>query len=223
MFWIVLGAVISIAVGAGVYLWAERLGSVGAGMAALRATALTALVLLLVNPASIRRVRGGAPTVLLDASLSMGTVGGHWREARDSALVLAGTSTRVLRFGSGVSTFDTAPPSEGATRLGDALRAAAARSGPVIVVTDGVVDDAGVLPAALTRGAKAVLFPRDTVPDAALLDVAIEGHVQRGDSVPGTFLVSTSGPLRGSAARDWRDVRELRDLKDDQGSDRREP
>lgn len=201
MLWVAVGAVISVAVGAGVYLWAERLGTVGAGMAALRAAALTALVLLLVNPARIQRVRGGPPTVLLDASLSMGTAGGHWQQARDRALALAGAPERILRFGSTVSLFDTTPPVAGVTRLAEALRAAVARSGPVIVVTDGVVDDAGILPPALTRGVKTVLFPRDTVPDAALIDLAIEVQVQRGDSVPGTFLVSTTGPLRATSGR----------------------
>ncbi|MSR07552.1 MAG: hypothetical protein EXR93_10885 [Gemmatimonadetes bacterium] len=201
MLWVVVGGVLSAAIGGVVYLWAERMGTVGAGLAALRATALTVLVLLLVNPARIDRVRGGPPTVLLDASLSMGTTGGHWREARDTALALAGTPARVLRFGSALASFDTMPPEDGTTQLSEALRAAAARSGPVVVVSDGGVDDAGVLSPVLTQGVTVVVLPRDPVPDAALLDVAIEGRIQRGDSVPGTFLVSTVGPLTRATGR----------------------
>jgi hypothetical protein len=184
-----------------VYVWAERLGSRGAGLAGLRAGALTGLIVLWVNPARTEQVRGGSPTVLLDASLSMQSHGGRWAEAVDTALALAGGPGGVLRFGWDVAPFDTTAPAAGATRLDAALRAAAGRPGPVIVVSDGAIDDAGALPPSLTRGVELVLLPRDTIPDAALVDVELEARAQRGDSIAGTYMVATDGPLAARTGR----------------------
>src|SRR5258705_709073 len=62
------------------------------GLAALRAAALGALVLLVWNPTAARVEAGGAPPlVLLDASLSMaaGDHGRRLRDAPDSARAIA--------------------------------------------------------------------------------------------------------------------------------------
>src|SRR5436190_607212 len=56
-------------------------------------------------------------------------------------------------------------------------------------------------PTALARGAKLVLVPRDTIPDAALMDVSVEPRAQRGDSIAGTVLISTVGPLSETTAQ----------------------
>lgn len=198
---VIVAALLAVAVGLGAYLGWERLGTRGLGMAALRAGALTVLALLLLNPASTERVSGGPPTVLLDASLSMGARGGHWPQAVDTALKLAASTSGVLRFGAAVTRFDSFPPAGGETRLGEALRVAAARSSPVVIVTDGGVDDAAVIPPALLDGARLVLLPRDTIPDAALMDVAVEARAQRGDSISATLLISTVGPLSQTTGR----------------------
>ncbi|PYO76493.1 MAG: hypothetical protein DMD67_08375, partial [Gemmatimonadetes bacterium] len=108
------------------------------GLAALRASGLAAIVLLAWNPTTARRESGeDAPLVLLDASLSMAGRGGEgrWREALDTARALARGGT-IWRFGERVTGFDTLPPSEGASRLGPAVAAAAARGGPIAIVTD---------------------------------------------------------------------------------------
>src|SRR5690349_8360131 len=107
MFAVVLASLAAIALAGGVYLGWERLGTRGAGMAALRAAALIALAILFFNPVRTEHVRGGPPTVLLDASLSMGAKGSHWPEALDTARKLAGTGGTILRFGSEVTPFDT--------------------------------------------------------------------------------------------------------------------
>ena len=108
------------------------------GLAALRATGVGALVLLIWNPAAVRLGVGAAPRlVLLDASLSMAGRGGHWAAALDSARALARGDV-IWRFGARVTAFDSTAPREGASRLAPALAAAAARGGPVAVVTDGV-------------------------------------------------------------------------------------
>src|SRR2546422_7648756 len=100
------------------------------GLAALRAAALGALVLLLWNPSAARVAAGGAPPlVLLDASLSMAGHGGRWRGALGTARALAQGGI-ILRFRGRGARVDTPPPTEGASRLAPAPGAAAPPRGP---------------------------------------------------------------------------------------------
>jgi len=119
------------------------------GLAALRVIACGALLLLIWNPVSSRPTRADSPPlVLLDASLSMA---GHWQEALDTARALSHGGV-IWRFGAQVAAFDTAAPTDGSSRLGPALDAAAARGGPIVVVTDGGVRDvASIAPDLLER------------------------------------------------------------------------
>src|SRR5687768_16479285 len=128
---------------------------------ALRAVAVAALILLLWNPASTRRLPAGdQPIVLLDGSLSMTGPGEPWRAALVSARALARSrGALVWRFGNRVAGFDSVPPVDGASRLAPALEAAAARGGEVIVLTDGLVDDAGSLPPDLRRRPRVIVQP----------------------------------------------------------------
>ena len=176
-----------------VYLSREQLGLSGVALAALRTIAFGALLLLLVNPGRSTRQAGGNPVVLLDASLSMGVSGGAWDVAVDTALALAETRGTILRFGTTVSSFDNEPPEAGASRLSMALRSAVALGGPVYVVTDGELDDAGVVDPVLLENVSVVLLPRDTMVDVALLDVDVPERVVSDDSVRVTFTVGTWG------------------------------
>ena len=155
------------------------------GLAALRALALGALVLLVWNPTAARVEAGGAPPlVLLDASLSM-TGGGHgsrWRDALDTARALAAGGV-IWRFGARVAGFDTLPPSDGASRLAPALDAAAARGGPVTVVTDGAIADLADIPADLVRRARMVVLPRAPFFDAFVASVDGPRRVAAGDTI----------------------------------------
>jgi hypothetical protein len=162
--------------------------------AALRTVAVAALVLLLWNPSVAREAGGGGNTtlVLLDASLSMAGHGGRWREALDTARGLArgsGVGGRELgggtiwRFGERVTGFDTLPPSDGESRLGPALAAAAARGGELIVVTDGAIADRADLPADLLRRARIVVLPRPGFFDAFVASVEGPRTVSAGDTV----------------------------------------
>ena len=179
-----------------VYVAYERLGAAGLGLTALRTLGVGALVLLLVNPSRSARESAAPPTVLLDASLSMGAAGGRWREALDTARTLAGRNGVILRFGTRVTPFDTLPPADGATRLSDALRIARGRPGPTIVVTDGEIGDAGTIDPGLLAGVRVVALPRADVPDAALLDLAAPERLARGDSLALTVTIGTFGALR---------------------------
>ena len=184
-----------------VYLRLERLRLAGLGMTVLRTVGVTALALLLINPATTTRVPDAPPTVLLDASLSLGATGGRWREALDSARALAGREGAILRFGGRTAVIDTSPPEDGRTRLAEALRLAHGRPGPVIVITDGEVEDAGTLEPSLLTGTRVVLVPRNAVPDAAFLDLAVPERVHRSDSLAVDLTLGTFGPLAARQGR----------------------
>src|SRR2546422_237553 len=168
--------------------------AVSLGLTLLRATALGALILLLWNPA-VSRVESGVatPLVLLDASLSMAGQGGGWRAALDTARALAHGGV-IWRFGDRVTAFDTLPPADGASRLGPALAAAAARGGPVVVVTDGAITDAADLPPDLARGPRIVVVPRAPFFDAFVASVDGPRHVSAGDTIRLSVSYGTAGP-----------------------------
>ena len=153
------------------------------GLAALRTTGVGALLLLIWNPAALRLGVGGAPRlVLLDASLSMAGRGGHWAAALDTARALAHGDV-IWRFGARVTAFDTLAPSDGTTRLAPALAAAAARGGPVAIVTDGAIADAADAPADLLRSARIVVLPRPPFFDAFVSDVTGPSRIAAGDTI----------------------------------------
>lgn len=195
-------AMVAIATGAlAVYLLHERLGAAGVGLAALRTVGLGALMLLLLNPARSRRMTDAPPTVLLDASLSMDAAGGRWREALDSARARAGDRGAIVRFGSRVAELDTLPPGNGRSDLAEALRIARGRGGPVVVVTDGELEDVGTIDPTLLEGVRVVVLPRGDVPDAALVEAVVDARVDRRDSVAVRVGIQTSGPLAADSGR----------------------
>jgi hypothetical protein len=171
------------------------------GLGALRATALGALLLLVWNP-SVRVEAGGAPPlVLLDASLSMAGRGGRWRDALDSARALARGGV-IWRFGARVGSFDTLPPADGASRLAPALEAAAARGGPVTVVSDGAVTDLADVPPDLARRARMVVLPRAPFFDAFVASVEGPRRVSAEDTIRLWVSYGTAGKReRGTGKR----------------------
>jgi hypothetical protein len=178
-------------------------GRLNAGFLALRATGFAALALLLWNPVATRSEPGGPPLVLLDVSLSMGGQGGPWRAALDTARAVAGSGGGggvIWRFGSAVRAFDTLPPTDGASRLGPALAAAAARGGPVIVVTDGAIGDVPGLPPDLLRRAKLVVLPRPPFFDAFVASVEGPHRVAAGDTLRLRVSYGTAGERPGNTA-----------------------
>lgn len=198
MFLVITLTVLAAILAGVVYLRFERLGVAGAGMALLRTAGVAALALLLVNPSRPAPPGSTPATVLLDGSLSMG---GRWREALDSARVAAGRSGVIFRFGARVMPADTSPPEDGSTRLADALRLAQGRPGPIVVVSDGEIEDANALEPSLLAGVRVVLLPRRPQPDVALLDLSLPDRLARGDSLPLDLTVATSGSLSAGQAR----------------------
>ncbi|HXV86107.1 MAG TPA: hypothetical protein VD793_05385 [Gemmatimonadales bacterium] len=184
-----MGAVAGIAIGlaAGlallVYLRHEAQGVAGAGLAALRTVAMAVLILLLWDPIRSVRVPAGRPTVLLDASLSMAAAGGRWAEARDTALALVRGGGTVLRFGRTAEPFDTLPPDDGATRLATALPAARGRGGPLVVVTDGELEDRAAVDPRLLEGARILVLPRSAGTNAAVVEVTAPERATAQDTI----------------------------------------
>jgi len=162
------------------------------GLAALRAATLGALVLLAWNPTAARVARGVPPLVLLDASLSMAGHGGRWRDALDTARALAQGGV-IWRFGERVAGFDSLPPTDGASRLAPALDAAAARGGPVTVVSDGAIADFADIPPDLVRGARIVVLPRASFFDAFVSDISGPARIGAGDTVRLKVSYGTAG------------------------------
>jgi len=196
-----LGIAVGVAAVASVayYLGHERLGAEGMALAALRATGLSALLVLVINP-SWASTWDAPPTVLLDGSLSMAAVGGHFNEAVDSAQRIAGRSGRILRFGSEVRPDDGQPATDGASRVREALVAGSAFDGPLAVVTDGELTDAAAVPTELLEGVRVVLLPRDTTPGIALRGVTIPSLVRPEDSVLVALTMVTWGGLQTDRA-----------------------
>jgi hypothetical protein len=173
------------------------------GLALLRATGVTALLLLLWNPATTRPLATGVqPIVLLDASLSMSA--SPWRAALDTARALGGGARRnaiVWRFGAGVAAFDTTPPADGASDLAPALEAAAGRGGEVIVVTDGAVSDVAAIPPDLLRRPRVIVLPRAPFRDAFVAAVDGQRRLTRTDTLRLRVSYGTAGTGDGGRGK----------------------
>ena len=164
------------------------------GPAALRVVGIGALLLLLWDPPWLPgRTAQRPPLVLLDASLSFAGTGGRWPEALDSARRLAGTGGVIWRFGAGVAAFDTGSPGDGASRLAPALTAAAARAGPVTVITDGEIDDLAALPPDLHARPRVVTLPRAGFGDAYLATVTGQRRLAATDTLRLSVSVGVVG------------------------------
>ena len=178
------------------YLRLERLGRRGLLPLVARAVAWSALGLLLLNVSCPSTGGPPRPLVLLDGSLSMGAPGGRWTEARDSAR----RAGEVRLFGDEVAIPDTIP-SRGRSLLGPALTAAAASERPVVVMTDGEIEDAGDLPPELLGRATVKLFPRTPEADVALTAVSGPARVTAGDSIVLELEIRALAGARADSAR----------------------
>ena len=176
------------------YLRVERAGRAGLPLAALRATSWSVVAILLVDPSCHRR--GGGAVVLLDGSASMTDPGSEarWRAAADTARAAAGSAGSILLFGGEPRLF--APgmrPDLPSSRLAPSLREAAARGGPLVVVTDGLIDDPEALPSDILRRARIVVLPRAARPDAGVAGLDLPVTLRAGDTASATVDVAVQG------------------------------
>ncbi len=175
---LVLVVLFAIALAGLTYLWLERVGAKAWPAIACRAVAWAALGVLLVNLTCALPATALKPIVLFDGSLSMGGAGGRWREALDTARTLG----EVRWFGDEAGAPDTMP-SAGRSLVGPALVAAAASGRPVIVVSDGEVEDVSDVPPELLSRVGVRTFPRQPGNDIALVRVSGPSRATVGDTV----------------------------------------
>jgi hypothetical protein len=172
-------------------------GVLSRGAAVARFVGVTCVVALALNVivGASRRV---APLVALDASSS-------WLRGRDSTVflearraALAETGDSVLAFGDSVRRADG---SLSATDNASSLRAIAERAiatgRPLIVYTDGELDDASVLDG-VPQGSRVVLGDTIVKPDAAIAEVLAPRLTAAGDTVEVRITVVASSRGAGS-------------------------
>jgi hypothetical protein len=183
---VLLVAALALGLSAFTYLGLERLGRRSWVPLVCRAVGWTALGLLLVNFSCAVRATPRRPLVLLDASLSLSSPGARWREARDSALRWG----EVREFGDERAGSDSLP-TRGRSLLAPALLAASVSDRPVIVVSDGEVEDVAEVPPDILARSGVRLFARDPQPDWAITRVTGPRRVTAGDSIGLDVLIQS--------------------------------
>ena len=161
--------------------------------ALLRALA-TALVVALLLSAPARRPTPVTPDVALDASESWLRAAprcDRWRLALDSASALGGG--HWLRFGDSVRVDPSVDaPVDRASRLRPVADRAAGTGRPVVVITDGELDDADAV-AALPRGSRTLVMPCTPVLDGALSVLDAPRSLLAGDTITARVTVVAGG------------------------------
>ena len=161
--------------------------------AALRFLA-TALVVALLLDAPAGRAHRAAPDVALDASESWLRAAprcDRWRLALDSAAAVGGGSW--LRFGDSVrADRSSGAATDRASRLRPVADRAAATGRPVVVITDGELDDPDAVDA-LPRGSRTIVLPCVAAPDAAILNLEAPRTLLAGDTIAVRLTVAAGG------------------------------
>lgn len=171
-----------------------------APLAALRALAAMLVVALLLD-APAARGRPLVPDVALDASESWlrgAPTCDRWRMARDSAAQIG--VGHWMRFGDSLRADHGADaPGDHASRLRAVNDRAAATGRPVVVITDGELDDGDVM-ATLPRGSRAIVMPCAPTPDVAVSALDVPRTLLAGDTVT-VHVTITAGGAGGPRGR----------------------
>lgn len=176
--------------------WRGALGTAAGRVgAAARAVAIAAVLLLLLDPGIRVRATAARPLVLLDRSVSM-LAGGRDLDSLAATLVALGDTAS---FG----TRDGLPATP--TRLADALLGALGGGRPVVVVTDGEVADAALLPADARARATVRAVPRPAGRDVAVVAVRAPARIAAGDTLAIEVAVRATGRGEGTASLVIRD------------------
>jgi hypothetical protein len=169
-----------------------------APLALLRGLVVAILVALLLG-APGGRAKSMAPEAALDASeswLRAGAGCNAWAMALDSASRLGGGGK--LRFGDSLrAEASRRPPTDRASHFRAVADRAAGSGRPVVVITDGELDDADAL-AVLPRGSRAIVMPCRAAPDLAVSALEAPRSLLAGDTV--TARVSLVAGAAGAPA-----------------------
>jgi hypothetical protein len=142
-----------------------------------------------------------APWVALDASASWGPDTTRWSAATRTADSLLGAGAdSLLLFGNAVrgAALRPARPSDPASRIGDVVELARAQGRPVIVVTDGQLDDPERLQE-LPQGSQVRLPAPETTPDLGIVPLTPPAGALIGDTLEIGVLLRANGAA-GAAA-----------------------
>lgn len=149
-----------------------------------RAVAVAAILLLLLDPGVVGRFRAARPLILLDNSISMHAA----RGSIDSARVLAASLGDTVTFG---ELFPGEPA--GRSELDGPVRSALAGGRPVVVVTDGEISDATLLPPDLLAQLTVRRVDRAVGDDVALTRVDAPARAATGDTLRVAVELTASG------------------------------
>ncbi len=197
-----LSWIFALAAGLGLAALAYRVrpAAPAATVYALRAFAGTVMVALLLD-APLGPSRPLAPWVGLDVSASWRASGdsAQWSTARAlvDSLRAAGADSVIL-FGDSLRS-DTVPtiPADIASRVGPLVDAATAAGRPLVLVTDGMLDDPERI-ARLPRGSLVRVVTATARPDAAIALLDAPGGALGGDTVP-VRIVAKAGAAGSTA------------------------
>jgi hypothetical protein len=167
--------------------------------AALRGVAVAGAVALLLDAVAGRR-RPAPPLVALDVSAS-------WQRGRDSARFAQAVrrardegSGPLLLFGDSARTNDGTPRAEDrASWVRPAVERALAAGRPLVVVTDGELDDPEALPA-LSGGSRIVVLSDSLARDVALTELRVPRAAVAGDTLE-VEIGLAAGARGGAPAR----------------------
>lgn len=177
--------VLAVAAGVAAAVWsygARPSPLLGVVAALLRAVAVAGLVALILD-ATFGGRRLARPLVALDVSES-------WSRGNDTAFAAAqrhvrqgSSSDGLLLFGDSVRIGNAPPePKDRASRVRPAVERALAAGRPLMVITDGELDDPEAL-RALSGGSSVVLVPRSGGVDGAVSELRVPRAVMAGDTI----------------------------------------
>ncbi len=173
---------------------------------ALRFVAGTIAIALLFN-APLAPSRPVAPWVGVDASASWALAargapagGAGWQAARAAVdSLLAAGADSILLFGDSVRT-DSLPtvPSDRASRVEGLVEMAMATGRPLVILTDGMLDDPERVPR-LPRGSAVIVIGADSAPDAAIALLDAPRYALGGDTITVTVVAKAGAGGSGAA------------------------
>jgi hypothetical protein len=151
------------------------------------AAVLRGLAVALIAALGLNVPLGGAnrirPIVALDASASWGRGGDTTRFAAARRAALAEASDSVLAFGDSIRRATEAQvPSDALSRLRGVAERAIAAGRPLVIYTDGELDDADIV-AALPSGSRVEVAPAPVTRDAAVTEILAPQVASVGDTV----------------------------------------
>jgi len=178
-------------------------------LALLRAAAVAIVAALLIGAPSAP-ARLASPLVALDVSASwrraVGDDSTAVRALRTAASSASSGSDQLVFVGDSlreVSARDIARvlPNDGASRIRPAIDRAAALGRPLLLITDGEVDDADAI-ADAPAGSSVRVLPRAAKSDAAIAELGVPLSASAGDTIQAAMLVSagSAGSAEGRVA-----------------------